>query len=92
MPQSDIKEFSSQELGFRFQEQMVNRYRTSNISNPLIFQFFNSLFCIPHSQTGNPPAGWESEGQIHNRKRLHSLPLVVIFPDAFAYSSAADSH
>ena len=93
-----------------------------------------------HSETGNPPEGWKSEGQIPNPKcqitnksqtpicndpnifgilffkidvqvwdfefkkenelnsnsefrnqtRLHSLPLVVIFPVAFAYSSAAD--
>ena len=56
---------------------MVNHYRTSNISNPLIFQFLNSLFRIPHSA-------------FRNQKRLHSLPLVVIFPVAFAYSSAAD--
>ena len=25
-------------------------------------------FRDPHSQTGNPPEGWESEGQIRNRQ------------------------
>ena len=31
-----------------------------------------------------------SNSEFRNQKRLHSLPLVVIFPVAFAYSSAAD--
>jgi hypothetical protein len=31
-----------------------------------------------------------SNSEFRNQTRLHSLPLVVIFPVAFAYSSAAD--
>lgn len=34
---------------------------------------------IPHSQTGNPPAGWESEGQIYNLKS--KINLSEVFSD-----------
>ena len=29
-----------------------------------------------HFQTGNPPAGWESEGQIHNP----GTPILLVHP------------
>ena len=92
MPQSDIKEFSSQQSGIRFQVSGANGKSLSNIQYLKSLNFSILQFLILHSAFPNrePARRGESEGQIHNRKRLHSLPLVVIFPDAFAYSRAVD--
>jgi hypothetical protein len=85
VPQSNIKEFSSQELGFRFQVSGANGKALSNM------QYLKSLhFSISQCRIPLIPQFRIPYSQIQNRKRLHSLLLVVIFPGAFAYSSAAD--
>jgi hypothetical protein len=46
-------------------------------------QYIKSLiFSIPQSLI--------PQSAIQNRKRLHSLPRVVIFPDAFVHTGAAE--
>ncbi|MES0396833.1 MAG: hypothetical protein ABUK17_04745, partial [Syntrophobacteria bacterium] len=62
----------------------ANGKSLSNIQYLKSLNFSISQFLIPHSAFPNP------KSKIRNQKRLHSLPLVVIFPVAFAYYSAAD--